>query len=555
MIRTSWSRTIPCSISRFYVQSSTSPRVNPRIRAMSSAANEAAPLTKRAVAGSFLFKLTSDSSGEEKAQVALFRRSDEVRTYQNRLAPLSGSIEPEDATPQATALREIHEETGLPASALELLCRGKPYAFVDDGIGREWTINPFAFRLKAASEPGGVGEEGIKLDWEHKGYGWFDPITVNASDEFGGVPRLVDSLRRVWPAYDLGPKAGEILNRGLQRLRDDHEHGAAILANMALETFKDVVETILVPESQDSRETQWANVRMVAWHICQARPSMGSAITSTLLKALNSVESVLFPTESFQSRPSPTPPLQNVRIELNELLKNREHAKNFLQKSFCEYIEKSLPRKKSISILTLSNSSAVSSCLTYITLQSGIDMDIRILESRPLCEGVTLASQLRSQAINSSASINITIYSDAAAAQAAEGVDLVVLGADRVSSAGDISNKIGSLPAVLTARHVSPATKIVILSDTDKIAGPGSMQEHKSEENDASELSQAWEGVARGAEALGTDRVVVKNPYFDWVPADLIDVYVTEQGIWTADKIKEQSAWIGKETDRFFGDL
>lgn len=53
------------------------------------------------------------------------------------------------------------------------------------------------------------------------GVEWFDPMQVSGSDEFGGVPRLVDSLRRVWLEYDLGEDAGGILSRGLQRLRDD----------------------------------------------------------------------------------------------------------------------------------------------------------------------------------------------------------------------------------------------------------------------------------------------------------------------------------------------
>ena len=114
-------------------------------------------------------------------------------------------MEKDDANPLATALREIKEETGLDATALELLRVGKPYSFIDEAIGREWTINPFAFRLKDITESYGVGEKGIVTDWEHEGWEWYEPLQVNASEGFGGVPRLVDSLRRVWPEYDLGP--------------------------------------------------------------------------------------------------------------------------------------------------------------------------------------------------------------------------------------------------------------------------------------------------------------------------------------------------------------
>lgn len=146
----------------------------------------AAPPQRREVAVSFLFKYASGS--DARVQVALFRRSGEVRTYQHKLAPISGSVERRDSNaPLATALREIREETALdPPSDLQLLRQGKPYAFADESVGREWIVHPFAFRLKS-NEEGGKGEEGIATDWEHEGWEWHDPLLVEDSDEFGGV--------------------------------------------------------------------------------------------------------------------------------------------------------------------------------------------------------------------------------------------------------------------------------------------------------------------------------------------------------------------------------
>lgn len=213
-------------------------------------------------------------------------------------------MEDYDDSPLATALREIQEETTLPASSLELLRVGKPYTFTDESVGREWNIHPFAFRLKDITE-GGKGEEGITLDWEHKAIEWFDPMQVSASDEFGGVPRLTESLRRVWLEYDLGPAAGRILTNGLQKLRDDQydshsygqeqiltlisysDHGARELANMAVSILRDVVHEMPFYPPDD---TWWPKVRMTAWHICQSRPSMGAAITSATMKALGAIK-------------------------------------------------------------------------------------------------------------------------------------------------------------------------------------------------------------------------------------------------------------------------
>lgn len=118
----------------------------------------------------------------------------------HRWAVVSGSIDPEDTSPQAAAWREIHEETTLTPASLELMRQGKSYVLPDESIGREWTIYPFAFRLKEASE-GGKGEKGIQLDWEHDDWAWYDPFEVEDSESFGAVPRLAESLRRVWSVF------------------------------------------------------------------------------------------------------------------------------------------------------------------------------------------------------------------------------------------------------------------------------------------------------------------------------------------------------------------
>ncbi|KAK2749919.1 hypothetical protein FQN57_005336 [Myotisia sp. PD_48] len=98
----------------------------------------------------------------------------------HHLAPISGSIDPEDDNPLATAWRELAEETTLTKSSLSLWRQGKPYTFSDLSIGREWTIHPFGFKLKNCSE-GGEMEE-ITIDWEHEEWGWFGPDTVIDDD-------------------------------------------------------------------------------------------------------------------------------------------------------------------------------------------------------------------------------------------------------------------------------------------------------------------------------------------------------------------------------------
>ncbi|KAI2636682.1 translation initiation factor eIF-2B subunit family protein [Xylaria nigripes] len=514
---------------------------------------EAATIKKKRVSGSFLFKIPDED--HTKAKVALFRRSAKVRTYQGKLGSCSGSMDETDASPLATALREILEETRLPPSSLSLLRVGKPYIFTDESIGREWSINPFAFRIKDVSE-GGKGEEGIILDWEHDGIEWFDPMDVSGSDEFGGVPKLIDGLQRVWPEYHLGLEAGRVLNRGLQILHDDHEHGAQELGGTAVSTLRDVIHHLGISRPID--ETWWWSIRMAAWHICQSRPSMGAPITSSVIKALAKIRAI------FLSEMCSKEKIKQMTEALSQQLDERTSINDRICSSFTDYVRSKIMKyaasKKSISILTLSSSSTIFSSLLKATSTLGATIDLRVLESRPLFEGVGLAARLLQEELPES-KVKVTVYSDASAALAARGIDILLLGADRLSSAGDVYNKTGSLPVVLSARYVAPNAKILVVSDTKKVAGPGSMEEHTSEENDPSELMQAWRGTVPAAEvvedalAQKTSKAAVTNTYFEWVPSGLIDAYVTEEGIWGTEQIKDKSAWVGNETVRYFEDL
>ncbi|KAH8200628.1 hypothetical protein TruAng_005225 [Truncatella angustata] len=519
------------------------------------------PLKKRAVAGTFLFRFLEDNNSK-KVEVALFRRSGKVRTYQHKLAPVSGSVEEDDANPLATALREIKEETTLDLTSIELLRKGKPYSFTDDDISREWTINPFAFRLKSVDE-GGKGEAGIFIDWEHDGWEWHDPLEVNESEEFGGVPRLLDSLRRVWPECDLGAKAGAALTSGLESLRNDHESGARQLASKAVGTLRDVIAELDTPEMGNG--AWWSNVRMTAWHLCyNGRESMGAAIITSMVTVLDRIEAVINERRTIDEELK-----QHIVASIDTFLSQRDSAVERIRDSFISYVRSNMPKcsgaDKVLSVLTLSSSSTISCSILEAAAALNLTVDLRILESRPLFEGVTLASKLLQEAAHNQ-KVNISLYADASAAIAAEGVDLILFGADRISSTGDVSNKTGTLPAVLSTRHVSPNARVVVLSEVEKIAGPGTVAEHVVEENDPAELSRGWEQGVKGTETVkdyflkthGDTKqsgVVVRNVYFEWVPATLIDAYITDEGLWSTNEIHNKSDWIGQETNRFFEGL
>lgn len=475
-------------------------------------------------------------------------------------------MERDDASPLATALREIAEETRLDSASIELLRKGKPYSFLDESIGREWTIHPFAFRLKSAEE-GGKGEEGITIDWEHEGWEWHDPLQVTDSDEFGGVPKLADSLRRVWPECDLGEKAAGALTEGLRSLQNDHESGARQLAAKAVAILRHVISGM---DAAPLDQVWWSNIRMAAWHLWKnGRESMGAAIASALLSVLDRIEAIVRDGDTNEKLP-------RILDAIDGHLLQRDSAVRKIRDSFVEYIKNSVlaeplaQARSALSVLTLSSSSTISGCLLEAAAALNLTLDLRILESRPLCEGVTLASKILADDEKHKRT-RITIYSDASAALAAEGIDLILLGADRISSVGDVSNKTGSLPAVLSTRHVSPEAKVVVLSEVEKVAGPGTPSEHAAEDNEPSELMAGWTGslAVKGADAIGaclrnvdsegsevgTPLVKIKNIYFEWVPSRLVSVYITDEGVWSAADVKKRSDWVGAETHRLFEDV
>ena len=526
----------------------------------------------------------------------------------HRLAPISGSIEETDASPLAAAWREISEETTLTPASLALIRQGKSYSFADESIGRSWTIHPFAFRLKTPAEGG--GEEGaVQIDWEHEGWSWHDPLQVRDSEDFGGVPRLAESLRRVWFEKDLGAAAGRVLSQGLERLQNDHESGARQLAGVALQVLREVVSKL---DSEGPTEEWWSKVRFAAWHIWKnGRESMGAAILNVLLSALGSIEDTVKQHAAFSHSSHSMKWRDAVMEDLERRISLRDTtSSDMVSQALATYLETEfalrLESHEPLSILTLSESSTISHSLRHLVLKSGFSLDLRVLESRPLYEGVSLAAsfaqdisaarqslaqQGEHNTDTASPKLKISLYSDASAALASKGVDVVVIGADRIAANGAVSNKTGSLPAILCARQAASSSKrpvkVVVLGESEKVAPPGDPDEHVVEENDPGQIVRAWSAdynsarvrhgasllaeMSSGNKSLTADKetgeegqnglvdssieVTVHNVFFEWCPAELIDLYMTEFGQWTVKDISEHSNRLATDEQRLFGDL
>lgn len=141
-------------------------------------------------------------------------------------------------------------------------------------------------------------------------------------------------------------------------------------------------------------------------------------------------------------------------------------------------------------------------------------------ETRPLLQGsrLTMWELMKS-------GIPATLITDSMAAQVMKkGIDLVMVGADRIARNGDTANKIGTYSVAVLAHYFQIPLYIVAPSTTlDPDITNGDLI--PIEERQPDEIRHF--GTSRTA----PDQAEVYNPAFDVTPASLIIAIVTENGI------------------------
>src|SRR6185437_14030014 len=124
------------------------------------------------------------------------------------------------------------------------------------------------------------------------------------------------------------------------------------------------------------------------------------------------------------------------------------------------------------------------------------------------------------------AGVDAVLQADAAAASAMArcGVDLVIVGADRIARNGDTANKIGTYAlAILAAHHGIPFY----------VAAPRSTFDFSIASGDAIPIEErpAAEVTGFAGRSVAPDGAQAYNPAFDVTPAHLITAFVTESGV------------------------
>jgi ribose 1,5-bisphosphate isomerase len=200
-----------------------------------------------------------------------------------------------------------------------------------------------------------------------------------------------------------------------------------------------------------------------------------------------------------------------------------------VSKQFMENLERSKEKIAAVGakrifhnsiVLTHCHSSTVTGMLRRAK-DEGKSFEVVCTESRPVFQGRITAKELLE------AGIKTTLIVDSAVRYFMNEVDLVVVGADALTSEGNIVNKIGTSMVALTAKEArTPFYVVSELLKFDPATVSGDYE--KIEERSAREV---WDNPPHGLN--------IRNPAFDVTRRDFIHGIICEEGIISPHSISE----------------
>ncbi|MFB6134079.1 MAG: NUDIX domain-containing protein [Halanaeroarchaeum sp.] len=343
------------------------------------------------------------------ADVLLLRRSDDVGSYSGLWGTVAGHAE---GAPDAQAIAEIREETGIREDAVTFVRRGERFRVADGDLATEWVVTPYLFD---------VDHREIESNYETAAVAWVPPTEILRRDT---VPDLWTSYSRVAPTVDT--------------VREDDEHGSAYISIRALEVLRDAAA-----EAIERDVDTWSNLAEMAVELLDARPAM-AAVQNRVNRAL----SVAAPTESPAA-------LEDAATDAIEASLAADEAASAAAADLIDGDD----------VFTLSRSGTVLDALV-----EGGPERVSVAESRPGGEGVGVAETL------AGAGIEVTLTSDANVPGAVRDATTCLIGADTVLPNGAIVNKVGSRAAGLAARDAGVSFYAAAASDkispTDAVSLP-----------------------------------------------------------------------------------
>lgn len=182
----------------------------------------------------------------------------------------------------------------------------------------------------------------------------------------------------------------------------------------------------------------------------------------------------------------------------------------------------------------------------YAAHEAGIKLHVWVDETRPRNQGASLTAwELGEHGIDH------TVISDNAGGHLMQQglVDMVLVGADRVSSAGDVCNKIGTYLKALAAFDNGVPFYAAVPSPTIDWSINDALTEIEIEQRHGDEVAY-MQGLAVNGEMLSVRLIPAgtntANPAFDVTPAKLVTGIITESGVFSpadlvSSRLKKES--------------
>lgn len=159
--------------------------------------------------------------------------------------------------------------------------------------------------------------------------------------------------------------------------------------------------------------------------------------------------------------------------------------------------------------------------ILYTARANNKKFEVLVRETRPLLQGSRLTAWELTRH-----RIPVICITDSMAAKYLPGVNLILVGADRIACNGDTANKIGTLDLAITARYY----KVPFY-----VCAPCSTFDHLTRTGEDIPIECRWENELRrfNRKLIVPESARIYNPAFDVTPASLITGFVTDAGIIT----------------------
>jgi methylthioribose-1-phosphate isomerase len=333
------------------------------------------------------------------------------------------------------------------------------------------------------------------------------------ADESQGVVHIIDQTRLPHVFETATIASAEAMAQAIRgmRVRGAPLIGVAAAFGIALAVARDPSDESISQASALLRTTRPTAVNL-AWAIGRMRERLAAVkLSERLTTAWNEAQAIA-----------------DEDVALNEAI--GRHGLTLLEREYAA-------RKRPVNILTHCNAGWVATvdwgtvtAPIFMAHDRGIPVHVWVDETRPRNQGLLTAWELAGHGVPH------TLVTDNAGGHLMQRgmVDLVMVGADRVTRRGDVCNKIGTYLKAVAARHNDVPFYVAVPTPTIDWGIEDAFKEIPIEERaeDEVRIVRGLDAEGRFAEVIIAPRTTkVANPAFDVTPADFVTALITEKGI------------------------